>query len=397
VRFNFTDVRLSAMEDFVGRGDRSLAPVIEAAWRAGAGMDAWFEALDRTYEAWTGAIAAAGLEGRYRALELGGWGRTNALSEEGLDAFCSQPLPWDHIDTGIDKRWLAEDLKRALEASVVPDCSFEGCSSCGVCGPDLGHNVVIAPPEIPVQKPRQAPPSDRVCRIRFRFSKTGAMALLSHLDLVRLFERALRRAELPISFTGGFHPLPRLQLALALPLGVQGEGEWMDLEFIEQVEALQVLKRWQQTLPPGLVLMEAYEVPVSGQSLSQQLESARWSFELTSQAGDPSISLEQWQQMVDALLSRDTLVWDDTDKKGRPRQRDCRPVLETLEIVSPVGDGASVNQELVDGVRLELLAHIDHQGRSLKPAQLQHWLSEALAQSLRLHNVRRLELRLVRC
>jgi hypothetical protein len=107
--------------------------------------------------------------------------------------------------------------------------------------------------------------------------------------------------------------------------------------------------------------------------------------------------LEQWQQVVDALLSRDTLVWDDTDKKGRPRQRDCRPVLETLEIVSPVGDGASVNQELVDGVRLELLAHIDHQGRSLKPAQLQHWLSEALAQSLRLHNVRRLELRLVRC
>ncbi len=396
VRFNFTDVRLSAMEDFVGRGDRSLAPVIEAAWRAGAGMDAWFEALDRTYEAWTGAIAAAGLEGRYRALELGGWGRTNALSEEGLDAFCSQPLPWDHIDTGIDKRWLAEDLKRALEAAVVPDCSFEGCSSCGVCGPDLGHNVVIAPPEIPVQKPRQAPPSDRVCRIRFRFSKTGAMALLSHLDLVRLFERALRRAELPISFTGGFHPLPRLQLALALPLGVQGEGEWMDLEFIEQVEALQVLKLWQQTLPPGLVLMEAYEVPVSGQSLSQQLESARWSFELTSQAGDPSISLEQWQQVVEALLARDTLVWDDTDKKGRPRQRDCRPVLETLEI-SPVGDIASVNRESVDSVRLELLAHIDHQGRSLKPAQLQHWLSEALAQSLHLHNVRRLELRLVRC
>ena len=69
----------------------------------------------------------------------------------------------------------------------------------------------------------------------------------------------------------------------------------MDLEFIEQVEAPQVLKCWQQTLPPGLVLMEAYEVPVSGKSLSQQLESARWSFELTSQAGDPSISLEQWQ------------------------------------------------------------------------------------------------------
>ena len=217
------------------------------------------------------------------------------------------------------------------------------------------------------------------------------MALLSHLDLVRLFERALRRAELPISFTGGFHPLPRLQLALALPLGVQGEGEWMDLEFIEQVEALEVLKRWQQTLPPGLLLMEAYEVPVSGPSLSQQLEAARWSFELKTQAGDPLIPLDQWRQVVDDLLSRDTLVWDDTDKKGRPRQRDCRPALETLEIVAS-GDGVTES-----GVTLECLAHIDDQGRSLKPAQLQHWLSEALEQSLPLHNVRRLELRLVRC
>jgi radical SAM-linked protein len=222
------------------------------------------------------------------------------------------------------------------------------------------------------------------------------MALLSHLDLVRLFERALRRAELPVSFTGGFHPLPRLQLALALPLGVQGEGEWMDLEFIEQVEALQVLTRWQQTLPPGLELMEAYEVPVSGQSLSQQLEAARWSFELKPQAGDPSIPLARWKQVVDDLLSRDTLVWHDTDKKGRPRQRDCRPALERLEIVAPV-DGGLVDGGLVDGVTLAFFAHIDNQGRSLKPAQLQHWLSEALEQSLHLHNVRRLELRLVRC
>jgi radical SAM-linked protein len=217
------------------------------------------------------------------------------------------------------------------------------------------------------------------------------MALLSHLDLVRLFERALRRAELPMSFTGGFHPLPRLQLALALPLGVQGEGEWMDLEFIEQVEALEVLKRWQQTLPPGLLLMEAFEVTVSGPSLSQQLESARWSFELKPQAGDPSISLKQWKHVVDNLLLRNTLVWDDTDKKGRPRQRDCRPALETLEIVAPVNEVAE------SGVMLECFAQIDDQGRSLKPAQLQHWLSEALEQSLHLYNVRRLELRLVRC
>ena len=59
------------------------------------------------------------------------------------------------------------------------------------------------------------------------------MALLSHLDVVRMLERSLRRSGLPVSFTGGFHPLPRLQLALALPLGVEAHGEWMDLEFLK--------------------------------------------------------------------------------------------------------------------------------------------------------------------
>ena len=105
---------------------------------------------------------------------------------------------------------------------------------------------------------------------------------------------------------------------------------------------------------------------------------------------------KEWKQAVDDLLARDTLVWDDTDKKGRPRQRDCRPALETFEIVAPI-EGVAVNGEPVEGVRLEFFAQIDHQGRSLKPAQLKHWLSEALMQSLHLHNVRRLELRLVRC
>ena len=394
VRFNFTDVRLSAMEDFVGRGDRRLAPVIEAAWRAGAGMDAWFEALDRTYNAWTSAIAQAGLDGRYRQMELGGWSAVSALDRDDLQAFCRQPLPWDHIDSGIDKNWLAEDLQRALASTVVPDCSFDGCSSCGVCGPELGHNIVVAPPTVPLARPQQAPPSERASRIRFRFSKTGAMALLSHLDLVRLLERALRRTGLPVSFTGGFHPLPRLQLALALPLGVEGEGEWMDLEFVEPVDAMQVMKLWQQTLPPGLHLISADPVPVSSPSLAQQLQASRWRFVLSS--SEPSLGSDAtlWSQAITDLVSQNELIWEDTDKKGRPRRRDLRGLLRELHllpwtVVSPASGGCSAE--------LELLAAVDPQGRSLKPAQLQLWLSHQLGSELSLSHVRRVELTLAQC
>ena len=366
VKVNFTDVRLSAMEDFVGRGDRRLAPVIEAAWRAGAGMDAWFESLDRTYAAWTGAIAEAGLEGRYREMELGSWSAVAALQRDDLEAFCAQPLPWDHIDTGIDKAWLAEDLQRALVAAVVPDCSFDGCSSCGVCGPDLGHNIVVQAPEVPDQIPPQAPPSARICRLRVQFAKTDSMALLSHLDLMRMLERALRRSGLPISFTGGFHPLPRIQIALALPLGAEAHSEWMDLEFTEPLAPDRLRSVLQPLLPEGISLLAAAEVPVASRSLSQEIRAAVWSFDLQVAPESPREGVD-WSMAVAAITAAEQLIWHDTDKKGRPRQRDCRSALRRLEVL----DGSSPHRG-----RLRLEAEVDEMGRSLRPAQLQHWIAE---------------------
>ena len=383
-KVNFTDVRLSAMEDFVGRGDRRLAPVIEAAWRAGAGMDAWFESLERTYAAWTGAISEAGLEGRYREMEVGSWSAVNALDRKDLEVFCRQPLPWDHIDTGIDKTWLMEDLQRALEASVVPDCSFHGCSSCGVCGPDLGHNVVVQAPVVPTQVPTQAPPSERICRLRIQFAKTGSMALLSHLDLMRLLERALRRSGLPISFTGGFHPLPRVQIALALPLGAEADGEWMDMEFTEALDPLQLQQGLQPLLPPGITLLSVAEVPVSSPSLSQEIRAAVWSFDVELESG----MTFDWSPAIAALLAADQLIWHDTDKKGRPRSRDCRSVLRRLDVLSGPEDSR---------LRLRLEADVDSMGRSLRPSQIQHWLEQQVSEPIALQSLKRDRLELARC
>ena len=387
LKTNFSDVRLSAVEDFVGRGDRRLSAVIEAAWRAGAGLDAWFESAERSYAAWTGAIEAAGLGGRYRQLELGAWSAVEAMDAADLETFCEQSLPWDHIASGLDKRWLAEDLQRALAATVVPDCSFDGCSSCGVCGPELGHNVVIPPPAIPAALPQRAPASERVDRLRIGFAKTGSLALISHLDTLRMLERALRRSGLPVSFTGGFHPLPRLQLALPLPLGVEGSGEWLDLEFTEQVDPGLVRSRLQPELPAGFQLLSAIRVEVFGVSLSQELASAHWQFVLQPQAGAPPTP-EQWQQARASLLAAETLTWNDTDKKGRPRSRDCRPFLLDLQWAEPQSDGSLL---------CTLWAAIDAAGRSLRPEQVQHWLAERLGQSLALSGLRRKDLVLKPC
>jgi radical SAM-linked protein len=418
IKVNMTDPRLSAVEDFVGRGDRRLSPVIEAAWRAGAGLDAWFESAERTHAAWTGAIETAGLGGRYRALEMGGWGAAEAMEVADLDGFCRQSLPWDHIDSGVDKTWLAEDLQRALAAAVLPDCSFEGCSSCGVCGPELGHNVVIPPPPVPAALPRRAPASERVARLRFGFAKGGTLALISHLDTLRMLERALRRSGLPVSFTGGFHPLPRLQLALPLPLGVEGEGEWLDLEFTAPIDPEAARQALAEVLPAEFRLLSAAVVPMAAPSLSQELEAAQWRFSLrpaatgkaqVAKAGDAGLEMqrslperveswppaEAWDRAINAVLNAPTLPWRDQDKKGRPRERDCRPYLLALRTTT---EAAAASRALEPLRRdLELEAAIDPQGRSLRPDQVAHWLAEALACPLAVEAVRRQQLRLRPC
>jgi radical SAM-linked protein len=315
---------------------------------------------------------------------MGGWGATEEMSPERRAEFCRQPLPWDHIDSGVDKVWLAEDLERALAAVVVPDCSFDGCSHCGVCGPDLGHNVVIPPPPVPPALPPRSPASERVSRLRFGFSRSGSLARISHLDSVRLMERALRRSGLPVSFTGGFHPLPRLQFALSLPLGVEGLGEWFDLEFTEPPEHLDpeaTRRALQEELPAEFQLLSVTVVPVSAPSLSQEVVRAQWRFTLQPAAGSrlPWPSPEAWDGAIATLLEADVLIWDDTDKKGRPRSRDCRPALLRL---GRCGDAVARAQETDVPICLDLEAGVDPAGRSLRPEQIAHWLGERLEMAL---------------
>ena len=384
LKVNYTDVRLSAMEDFIGRGDQRLAPVIEAAWRSGAGMDAWFDNIERTHGAWCEAIEAAGLGGRYRELELGSWAELQALTPEQRRQRCSEPLPWDHIDSGVSKHWLQEDLERALEAVVVPDCSFDGCSHCGVCGEGLGHNVVVPPPPIPTIDPPRKPPSEQVGRLRVRFAKTGEMALLSHLDLVRMLERALRRSQLPVSFTGGFHPLPRLQLALALPLGAEADSDWLDLSFTEVVQPEQLMDRLAPLLPEGFALLEAHGVPVKSPALSQMLQSAHWRLCLQPSGADPLPAERRCQEALGELLGAEALPLEELDRQGRRRRRDLRPLLLDLHW----------HHWSPHRLELGLETLVQANGRSLKPDQLRQLLSQRLGCELQQTQLRRVALKL---
>ena len=378
VKANFTDVRISAMEDFLGRGDRRLAPVIQRAWELGAGMDSWWESLDRAYAAWNQAIDESGLAWKYRQIEDGEW---DVMADGDRAALLEAPLPWDHIDSGIDKTWLKDDLQRALAEAVVPDCSFEGCSHCGVCGLDFGHNIAIAPLPIPEFLGETRPEQNRAQRLRARFGKRGEMRLVSHLDLVRMFDRAVRRAKLPIAFTGGFHPGPRIAIASALSLGASSDGEIVDFDLTEEFDLEEFRERLAAQLPADLpiVAIETAALKVSASSL---LDKAEYAVQI---ATVEPVSAATWQQWLDVTLASTEIPWEKTTKKGKKRQVDLRERLLTVELQGTEGAAAT----------LHFLGLCRNDGMTLRPEHLVYMLECAAGQELQLVRVHRQQLILV--
>lgn len=388
VKVNFTDVRISAMEDFVGRGDRRLAPVVKRAWELGAGMDSWWENLGQAFEAWTDAIAEANLTWKYRQVEQGEWNLfdlsppNNETSSQNIP----QPLqnldtslPWDHLDTGIDKQWLQDDLKRALEAATVPDCSFEGCSHCGVCSVDFGHNVVIPPQPIPAFDGNFVPNQDRVQRIRVWFGKQGDMALVSHLDLLRLLDRIVRRAQIPIAYTGGFHPSPRIAPANALMLGATSSGEIVDFELTECVNIETFRQTLDTFLPTDIPIYKAEVIDLKASSATQSVGQAEYLLTVTA-SDDSSIDAEQWQIWLDQIWEAKEILFEQTTKSGKKKVVNLRDRLFSLNLGS------------VNPTQINYIGSCRNDGTILRPEHLMFMLEQISEQQIVLAQIHRCQL-----
>ncbi|NEO25347.1 MAG: TIGR03960 family B12-binding radical SAM protein [Kamptonema sp. SIO4C4] len=382
VKANFTDVRFSAMEDFLGRGDRTLAPVIRRAWELGAGMDAWMEGIDRAFDAWEQAISDSGLSWRYRAIQEGEWNIMDSQNtpieskrkrkQYSWDERLNAPLPWDHINTGIDKDWLKGDLQQALEATTVPDCAFEGCSQCGICGVDFGHNVVYEPPPIPEFAGQFEPPQQRVQRLRVRFGKLGESRLLSHLDLVRLWERVVRRASLPISFNGGYHPMPRISITSALSLGMTSSGEVVDFELRECMDATEFQARLVEHLPTDIPVYSVEEVDLQTKSANRLLEKAEYTLEVAAESPD-------WETWINEVNSRAEIIFEKTTKSGKVKQINLCDRLHSLTLDSLTSEGA----------KLRYIGSYTNDGNILHPEHLIYMLEQVSGQNIELLHAHR--------
>lgn len=296
----------SHLEGIVARGDRRIADVIETAWRKGCRFDSWADQL--RFDLWMESIEEAGID-RFTYLRT--------LPVDGR-------LPWDHIDCGTEQRFLLREYRKSLKDRLSPPCgkpvpellhhtNIEDaeedqrklvCYNCGVaCDmkgmrderidflrdldahrpepvaevaeevvPEVVEEVVpeLTPEEVAAAKakkkrarpmpPKRSFSDETKYAYRFRFAKYGALRFVSHLDVLRMFPRAFRRAGLELGYTQGFHPTPLVSYGPPLRLGVPGLSELLEAKLVEKIPAEEVVRRVNQQLPVGIELRGGHSV-----------------------------------------------------------------------------------------------------------------------------------------
>ncbi len=307
-RLKWHDPHQSIMEGVFSRGDRRLSALIESAWRAGVRFDGWSEHY--RLENWQQAAARCGLDlDQYlRGREPG------AL------------LPWDHLESGVEREFLELEYQRAMERSYTPDCRVHGCQKCGLCDfrtirPVLYRGGEETPASRPAARDSGMAP-DKGIVYRVHYSRLGDARFLGHLELLQLVFRVLRRAGLPVLFSRGFNPSPRVSFSQALAVGVESLVEFFDVELARPLaDVALAIQRLNDQLPVTIRVTAMEPAPPGTGART------RTSYRITlPQPADPGVE----ERAAAFLASRSHPV--QRVRKGRTRELDLRPLVARLGI-----------------------------------------------------------------
>lgn len=161
-------------------------------------------------------------------------------------------------------------------------------------------------------------------RVRITFTKQGALRYIGHLDLHRLWERAMRRADLPLAYSQGFHPQPKISLAAALPLGFSSRGEVLDVRLNEEVSVEDISSRLKDNLPPDIKVREIKSVDERLPALQTQVLSAAYDVRLT----EP-IDGSELKRKVGSVMMTESIV-----RERRGKSYDLRPLIEMMSVIT---------------------------------------------------------------
>jgi radical SAM-linked protein len=180
------------------------------------------------------------------------------------------------------------------------------------------------------KQPTGPPPPPAVQKLRLRYTKRGRLRFTSHRDIARAFERALRRAQVPMAYSAGFSPHPKISWVGAAPTGVASEAEYVEISVAERVDLARLQAALDASLPDGIDVVDVVEA-VPGTSLPDRVQASSWRIRL------PQVSFEDLERAVASFLATDTLVVQRLMKDGK-RDLDARAAVLSMAASSDGGE-----------------------------------------------------------
>jgi len=251
IKIKWNQPELSWLEGIFSRGDRKLAEVIVSAWEMGARFDSWSDRFDK--KIWDEAFYKTGID------------PDSYLRRRQLD----EPLPWDHIDCGVKKSFLIEELKKGYQEEVTKDCA-RGCNRCGVCDHKKIAPLLYKVSSLDIDIAKRKEGLELIKKYRIIYTKIDVARFLSHLEMTRAIIRALRRANINLLYSEGFHPMPKVSFSQALPVGMESMCEIMDIQVKGELNISEAKKAINKELPSGIKILSMSEVSIRSKIIPKE-------------------------------------------------------------------------------------------------------------------------------
>ena len=355
VNVSFHSPQVSYLEGVFARGDRRLGQVLLAAHTLGCKLDGWSESFD--FDAWMQAFTQCRIDPDVYQ---------NARRHD-------QVMPWDHIDACLRKDFLLAERDRAYGSELTPDCRQGVCTECGVR--DMldagcwmldasgtrreGDAARLRVPASPLKAKPSVPASQKhpVTKIRFQFAKREEVKFISHLNLLNTFTRAFRRAGIPIAYSHGFNPHPKISFGSVLPVGTTSECEFADIDFEAYIEPDDFIARTNDQLPPGLEILEAWAVPLKTQSLMAQISMASYIVRVPVGEGFIPSRIHSILNMDHIWIERSRKAQhslQSTAKRARHKSKtssfvDIKPFIRSIRLLEHIGETLELEMMLGEG------------------------------------------------
>lgn len=319
VKVNYHEKFVSLIEAVLTRGDDSLCSYIEALYKKGCYLDAWGEYFKK--DVWFETAKELGIN-------------LNALAQRQFSL--DEVLPWDFIDTGINKEWFVEEYKKAFTVNensphIVPTCQQQ-CVNCGVCTNFKVHKVMAKPfvasekaqelaKKIAIPTNPALAPQDvkETFRYRVKLTKTGILRYFSHLDWQNTFFKSITRSDLKVAFSYGYNPTMKISMGVALPLFCESLTELVDIELWEDVSPEFVKDELQKVLPKESQIVSVEKINKSVPSIDQMACWAEYKIKIADIACESGKSLYDFENLVyntEKVLASDEILVEKKNKKG---------------------------------------------------------------------------------